>query len=226
MYFHCSHMFLTSQVDDYTEVGLLDHTLVLLLAAPTQPVLSWTSSSIVLIALMSLLTQSTHLCFGLPLLLLLGDTISSICLPIYPCSRLFTWPNHLSLAFLHLSVLFSTFSLFRCCHSSHGLLVCGRMLIYTKVFFIQFLHVGDSHRHCLIPYSTSVRDHTLGHSFKNNQLYIQSYEESHSYVNVFAITSNEPMFCCSVGVVIFISLSSVITGAMYDDVSFADAIIC
>ena len=28
MYLHCSHMFLTSQVDDYTEVGLFDHTLV------------------------------------------------------------------------------------------------------------------------------------------------------------------------------------------------------
>ena len=37
MYLHCSHMFLASQVDDYTEVGLFDHTLVLLLlAAPTE----------------------------------------------------------------------------------------------------------------------------------------------------------------------------------------------
>ena len=31
---------------------------------------------------------------------------------MYSWSRLFTWPNHLSLAFLHLSVMFSTFSFF------------------------------------------------------------------------------------------------------------------
>ena len=60
---------------------------------------------------MSRLTQSIHLCFGLPLFLLPGGTISRVFLPTYSLSRLFTWPNHLSLAFLHLSVMFSTFSL-------------------------------------------------------------------------------------------------------------------
>ena len=98
--------------------------ILLLLAAPTwlwvaaadtillQPVLSWTSSFVVPMALMSRLTQSIHLCFGLPLFLLLpGGTISRVFLPTYSWSRLFTWPNHLSLTFLHLSVMFSTFSL-------------------------------------------------------------------------------------------------------------------
>ena len=57
---------------------------------------------------MSRLTQAIHLCFGLP----------SFSSPrwyhlqsLTSWSRLFTWPNHLSLAFLHLSVMFSTFSL-------------------------------------------------------------------------------------------------------------------
>ena len=39
-----------------------------------------------------------------PSLLLPGGTISRVFLPTYSWSRLFTWPNHLSLAFLHLSV--------------------------------------------------------------------------------------------------------------------------
>ena len=34
-----------------------------------------------------------------------------VLLPTYSWSRLFTWPNHLSIAFLHLSVMFSTFSI-------------------------------------------------------------------------------------------------------------------
>ena len=76
-----------------------------------QPVLSWTSSFVAPMALMSRLTQSIHLCFGLPLFLLPGGTISRVFLPTYSWSRLFTWPNHLGLAFLHLSVMFSTFSL-------------------------------------------------------------------------------------------------------------------
>ena len=58
------------------------------------------------------LTQSIHLCFGLPRFLLSGGTISRIFLPTYYWSRLFKWPNHISLAFLHLSVMFSTFSFF------------------------------------------------------------------------------------------------------------------
>ena len=75
-----------------------------------QPVLSWTSSFVVPMALMSRLTESIHLCFGLPLFLLPGGTISRVFLPTYSWFRLFTWPNHLSLAFLHISVMFSTFS--------------------------------------------------------------------------------------------------------------------
>ena len=87
-----------------------------------QPVLSWTSSFVVPIALMSRLTQSIHLCFGLPLLLHLpGGTISSVCLPTYSWCCVFTCANHL-VAFLPLSVLFSTFSLYLCYHFSHGLL--------------------------------------------------------------------------------------------------------
>ena len=38
-------------------------------------------------------------------------TISRVFLPTYSWSRLFTWPKHPSLAFLHLSVILSTFSL-------------------------------------------------------------------------------------------------------------------
>ena len=60
---------------------------------------------------MSRLIQSIHLCFGLPRFLLPGGTISSVFLPTYSLSRLFTWPNHLSRAFLHLSAILSTFSL-------------------------------------------------------------------------------------------------------------------
>ena len=60
----------------------------------------------------SRLTQSIHLCFGLPLFLLPGGTIYGVFLPTYSWSRLFTWPNHLSLAFLPISVMFSTFSFF------------------------------------------------------------------------------------------------------------------
>ena len=58
-----------------------------------QPVLSWTSSFVVPIDIVSRLTQSIYLCFGLPLLLLLlllipGDTISRAFLPTYSWSHL------------------------------------------------------------------------------------------------------------------------------------------
>ena len=76
-----------------------------------QPVLSLTSSFIVPMALMSQLTQSIHLCFGLPRFLLPGGIISRVFLPTYSWSRLLTYPNHLNFAFLHLSVIFSTLSL-------------------------------------------------------------------------------------------------------------------
>ena len=75
-----------------------------------QPVLSRTSSFVVPMAFMSRsLEQSIHLRFGLPLLLLPCDTISSIFLSTNSLARLFTRPNHPSLASLHLSVMFSTF---------------------------------------------------------------------------------------------------------------------
>ena len=46
-----------------------------------QPVLSWTSSFVVLMALVCRLTLSIHLCFVLPRFLLPGGTISRVCLP-------------------------------------------------------------------------------------------------------------------------------------------------
>ena len=94
------------------------HRLLLLLAAPLscgvaaadtillQSVLSWTSSFVIPMALMSRLTQSIHLWFGLPLLLLPGGTISRVFLPTYSWSRLFACPNQPSLASLHLSVIY------------------------------------------------------------------------------------------------------------------------
>ena len=54
-----------------------------------QPVLSWTLSFVVPMALVSRLTQSIHLCFGLPLFLLPGGTISRVFLPTYSWSRLY-----------------------------------------------------------------------------------------------------------------------------------------
>ena len=48
---------------------------------PEQPALSWTSSSVDLITLMSRLTRSIHLCFSPPLSPPPGGTISSICIP-------------------------------------------------------------------------------------------------------------------------------------------------
>ena len=60
---------------------------------------------------MSRLTQSIHLCFDLHRFLLPGGTVYRVFLPTYYWSRLLTWPNHLSLAFLHPSVMISTSSL-------------------------------------------------------------------------------------------------------------------
>ena len=68
--------------------------------------------------IISYLTPFIHLCFGLTLvvlplpLLLPGCTISSVCLPTKSWSVLFTCPNNLRIAFLQLSVMLSTFSLF------------------------------------------------------------------------------------------------------------------
>ena len=74
--------------------------ILLLLAAPTQkwghtillhPFPPWTPSFVVPIALMSRLTQFTHLCFGLPLFLLPGGTISSLSSDVF-----FVPPLHVS----------------------------------------------------------------------------------------------------------------------------------
>ena len=54
--------------------------------------------------------RQTRFCFGRPLFLLPDGSISRIFLPTNSWSRLFTWPYHISLAFLHLSVMFSAFS--------------------------------------------------------------------------------------------------------------------
>ena len=80
-----------------------------------QPVLSWTSSFVVLMALdhVPVLPVDTvpHLCFGFSRFLLTVGTISKVFLPTYSWYRLLTCPNHHNLAYLHLSVMFSTLSL-------------------------------------------------------------------------------------------------------------------
>ena len=70
----------------------------------SQPVLSWISSFVVPMALMSRLTQSIHLCFGLPRFLLPGGTISRIFLPTYSWSRVTAYP-HGHLHFCHFQFL-------------------------------------------------------------------------------------------------------------------------
>ena len=64
-----------------------------------QPFLSWTSSFVVPMALMSRLTQSIHL-FSVLLLLFPGGTFSSVFLPTYSWSRVFTCSNLVGLVFL------------------------------------------------------------------------------------------------------------------------------
>ena len=97
------------------------------------------------IALISRLTQSIHLCFRLPLFLLPGVIISRVFLPTHSWARLFTWPTHLSimhlsLAVLHLSVMFSTSSLSLMSSfliNYYGILVCGRMPVCTSSYLSQ-----------------------------------------------------------------------------------------
>ena len=74
-----------SEASDWWSVGSLMYELLI----GRVSVLAWTSSFVVQITVMYRLTQSTHLCSGLPFLLLQGGTISSVCLPTYSCSRLF-----------------------------------------------------------------------------------------------------------------------------------------
>ena len=66
-----------------------------------------------------------------------GGTISSVCLTTYSQSRISTCPNHLSLTFLHLSVMFSTFSLsLHLCHFQflHVELVIGTISILCRIW--------------------------------------------------------------------------------------------
>ena len=115
-----------------------------------------TSFSVVPIALKSRWTQSIHLCFGLLLLLLRSGIISSVCLgPTYSWSRLFTCPNHLSLAIQHLTVMFSTFSLFLVVSFLTCSVSMWRMIFIsvTSSFFTWELVIGT----VSIPYSIACR---------------------------------------------------------------------
>ena len=68
--------------------------------------------------------------------------------------RLFTWPNHLSLAFLHLSGMFST-ACVAACPSAH-----------LHFCHFQFLRVGASGWHCLHHVQHSrLNDHLVDFSF-------------------------------------------------------------
>ena len=100
-------------------------------------------------ALVSRLTQYIHLCFGLLLFLLPGCTISRVFLPTYSWSRLFAWPNHLSLAFLHLSVMFSTFSFSLMSSFLTWSLLATCPSEHLHFCHFQFLHLGASDWHCL-----------------------------------------------------------------------------
>ena len=68
-------------------MGLLRHTQF----SSTQ-FCSWTSSFVVLMALVCRLTQSIHLCFGLPLFLLPGGTISILTSDVVLVLSVMTWP--------------------------------------------------------------------------------------------------------------------------------------
>ena len=77
-------------------------------AVPCRLQIGSVSFSGVPIAIVSRLTQSTKLCFGRPLFLLPGGTMSRVFLPTYSWFRPYTCPNHLVIAFLYLFVILST----------------------------------------------------------------------------------------------------------------------
>ena len=136
-----------------------------------QPVLSCrpTTSFVVPMALMSRLTQPIHYCFGLPRFLLPCGTISSVFRPTYSWSRLLTCSTHLNLAFLHLSVMFSTLSLsflmasFRTC--SLSVLLHVHLHIFMSVTSRFFTWVVASHWHCLHPVQNSWLDDHIGYIY-------------------------------------------------------------
>ena len=90
-----------------------------------------------------------HLCFGLPRLLLCG-TISSV----LSWSRIFTCPNHNSPVFLHLSVMFSTFSLSHQMSSflTWSLIVCHHVPVYTSSFLTSSFFTWELVTDAVVPF--------------------------------------------------------------------------
>ena len=79
---------------------------------------------------------------------------------MYSWACLFTRPNHASLNFLHLSVIFSTSSLsLVLSFLTWSLSVWPHA--HLNLCHFQFLHVGDSHSHCR---------HPVQHSWLNDHL--------------------------------------------------------
>ena len=80
-----------------------------------------------------------------------------------------TWPNHLSLAFLHLSVMFSIFSLSLMSSFLTWYLSAwqhAHMRIFISVTSMQLLHVGASDWHSLHPIQHRwLNDHIVYLSF-------------------------------------------------------------
>ena len=78
------------------------------------------------------------------------------------CSRLFTCTNHFILAFLHLSVIFSTISLsLMLSFLTWYLSVAACPFAHLNFCHFPFLHVGAGHWHCL---------HRVQHSWLNYHL--------------------------------------------------------
>ena len=132
----------------YCEVAAADPILL-------QSVLSWTSSFVVPISLISRLIQSIHLCSGPPFFFQVAPSPESFfrCIVGPVSSRVQTTSVLLS----YTSMLYALPSVSPRCHNfSHGLLVCGRMPIYavifisvTSIFFTCVLVIGT----VSIPYS-------------------------------------------------------------------------
>ena len=102
-----------------------------------QQVMSWTSSFVVPMALMSRLTQSIHICFGLRRFLLPGATISRVCLPTSYLSRLLrALPNHAPQSRFHAPLCDALYlqSPIYVFVSLKGLSACGRTPNCTSSF--------------------------------------------------------------------------------------------
>ena len=135
-----------------------------------QQVMSWTSSFVVPMALMSRLTQSIHTVsvffafFSRVLPSPESVFLRSICLAFYVrCQTM-----HLRRAFMHLSVMLSIFSLSFMFSflSKVSQRVAARPTAHLHFCHFQFIHVGSSHRYCL---------HPVQHSWMNDHLVIRSF---------------------------------------------------